>query len=247
MEPDSWLGVEVRHLAALKAVAEEGSFGRAATRLGYTQSAVSQQIATLERLVGERLVERPGGPPAGVDDRGRTVLLRHADAIVSRLGAAHADLASLQSGTAGLASRRHVSERRRAGLAGGDPAVPAADWHATCSCPRATTARWCGRSSAAISISRSPACLCPTALSTRSSSCAIRTCSWFPRDRRRRPDRRGHCPSVGDLDLISYRRCTSSHQVERQRPLLGATPEVGFRSDDNGTMQGSSRPAWAWR
>ena len=79
MEPDRWLGVELRHLAALQAVAEEGSFGRAAIRLGYTQSAVSQQIATLERLVGERLVERPGGPrPISITEAG-TVLLRHAD------------------------------------------------------------------------------------------------------------------------------------------------------------------------
>jgi len=52
MESDSWLGIELRHFAALQAIASEGSFGRAAQRLGYTQSAISQQIATLERIVG---------------------------------------------------------------------------------------------------------------------------------------------------------------------------------------------------
>ena len=47
--------LELKHLVALRAVASERSFGRAAERLGYTQSAISQQIAALER---ERIRER---------------------------------------------------------------------------------------------------------------------------------------------------------------------------------------------
>jgi len=102
MEPDSWLGVELRHFAALQAVASEGSFGRAAERLGYTQSAISQQIQTLERIVGEKLVERPGGPRAvSLTEAGR-LLLRHAESIVARLQAAQADLHALRSGEAGV-------------------------------------------------------------------------------------------------------------------------------------------------
>jgi molybdate transport repressor ModE-like protein len=101
MEPNSWLGVELRHFAALEAVASQGSFGRAAAQLGYTQSAISQQIATFERIVGEKLVERPGGPRAvSLTEAGR-LLLRHADSIVARLQAAQADLQALRAGEAG--------------------------------------------------------------------------------------------------------------------------------------------------
>ena len=54
----------MRHLVAFETVAEERSFTRAARRLGYTQSAVSHQMATLERLVGKQLIERPKGSEA---------------------------------------------------------------------------------------------------------------------------------------------------------------------------------------
>jgi DNA-binding transcriptional LysR family regulator len=101
MESDPWLGVEVRHLAALQAVARHASFGRAAQALGYTQSAVSQQIAALERAVGERLVERPGGPrPVSLTEAGE-LLLGHAERIMARLAAARADLAALSDGELG--------------------------------------------------------------------------------------------------------------------------------------------------
>jgi DNA-binding transcriptional LysR family regulator len=98
---NGWSGVELRHLVALEAVVTEGSFGRAADRLGYTQSAVSQQIATLERVVGERLLERPRGPRAVTTTEPGALLLRHAQAIRARLEAAQADLAALRAGETG--------------------------------------------------------------------------------------------------------------------------------------------------
>ena len=101
MEADRWLGLDLRHLIALKAIADEGSFGKAAEKLGYTQSAISQQIAALERIVGLRLIERPGGPrPISLTEAGQ-ILLRHADAIQARLLAAKADMSALEAGDAG--------------------------------------------------------------------------------------------------------------------------------------------------
>ena len=53
--------IELRALRALIAVSDNGSFRAAAARLGYTQSAISHQIADLERAVGAALFTRPGG------------------------------------------------------------------------------------------------------------------------------------------------------------------------------------------
>jgi DNA-binding transcriptional LysR family regulator len=101
MSANDWLGVDLRHLAALEAVARTGSFGRAARELGYTQSAISQQVAQLERIVGQRLFHRPGGPRPVEPTEAGLLLLRHADAIVGQLDAARADMAALAEGEAG--------------------------------------------------------------------------------------------------------------------------------------------------
>ncbi|HEY2270092.1 MAG TPA: LysR family transcriptional regulator [Streptosporangiaceae bacterium] len=54
-------GLGLRELQAVLAVAELGSFRRAATALGYTQSALSHQVSALETALGQSLFLRPGG------------------------------------------------------------------------------------------------------------------------------------------------------------------------------------------
>ncbi len=77
-------------LRVLRQIAESGSFTAAAARLGYTQSAISRQAASLERSAGTALFERrPDGvrlTPAGL------TLLRHARTILDCLAAAERDL-----------------------------------------------------------------------------------------------------------------------------------------------------------
>ena len=93
--------LDMRHLLALDAVAAEGTFARAAERLGYTQSAVSQQIAALERAVGERVFDRPGGPkPVELTPYGSALLVGGRD-ILARVEALAAELDRFRAGNAG--------------------------------------------------------------------------------------------------------------------------------------------------
>ena len=93
--------LELRHLSALRAVAETGTFGKAATKLGFSQSAVSQQIASLERIVGASMFERHGGPrPVTLTPAGE-LLLPHAVSILDRVRVTEADLAGFLAGEIG--------------------------------------------------------------------------------------------------------------------------------------------------
>ncbi|MEU9762468.1 LysR family transcriptional regulator [Streptomyces sp. NPDC001834] len=70
-------GVEIRHLRAFLAVADEGNVTRAAARLRVTQPAVSRTLAALERHLGVRLVDRSTHhlalTPEGIAFRDRAV------------------------------------------------------------------------------------------------------------------------------------------------------------------------------
>jgi molybdate transport repressor ModE-like protein len=93
-----WPGIELRHLEALSVVADEGSFRRAARRLGYTQSAISQQIAALERAVGHPVLERPSrGKPLALTEIGSR-LRRLYDTVEHAMAAARADVAAAAAG-----------------------------------------------------------------------------------------------------------------------------------------------------
>ncbi len=93
--------VEVRQLRALQAVADEGSFGRAAERLGFTQSAISQQIAALERAVGDKVFDRPGGPKRVELTPTGSLVLGYASRLFEQMRIAEDGLRSLRAGEVG--------------------------------------------------------------------------------------------------------------------------------------------------
>jgi DNA-binding transcriptional LysR family regulator len=97
--------LDPRRLRVLREVAARGSFAAAAEALAFTPSAVSQQVAALERETGTRLVER-GVRPVRLTDAGRA-LVAHAEAVLARLEEAQQELgeiAALRRGRLRLAS-----------------------------------------------------------------------------------------------------------------------------------------------
>jgi molybdate transport repressor ModE-like protein len=85
--------LDLKRLRILREVASQGSFSGAADALYLSQSAVSQQIATLEREVGMQLLDRARGGPK-LTDAGR-VLVGHAEAAIARLEEAERELAAI--------------------------------------------------------------------------------------------------------------------------------------------------------
>jgi molybdate transport repressor ModE-like protein len=240
MEPDSWLGLELRHLIALKAISEHGTFGRAAKELGYTQSAISQQIAMLERIVGQRLIERPGGPrPVSLTEAG-VLLLRHADAIAARLQAAQADLAALDAGDAGplrIGTYQSVGAKvLPALLREFTEQWPKVEITLRESADDQELAAFVERGELDLTFVVLPLGPGPyETLELFRDPYVLVVPSGSPLAGRDRP------PSVRELvehPLISYRTCRTTQRVEDRLRQSGRDPNIVFRSDDNGTVQG---------
>jgi DNA-binding transcriptional LysR family regulator len=238
-QPDTWLGVEVRHLAALEAVAREKSFGRAAEQLGYTQSAISQQIGTLERIVGERLVERPGGPRAVSLTEAGELLLRHAEAIVARLEAARADMASLRAGESGtlrVGTYQSIGARVLPAVMrhfrADHPGIELV-LHEPTTDPELYALIESGELDLAF-------CSLPlpegpfTALELMKDPYVLLVPAESPLARRKSAS----LADIGNTPLIGSQTCSSGLRLETDLREHGVEVEYAFRTDDNGTVQG---------
>jgi DNA-binding transcriptional LysR family regulator len=240
MQTDEWMGLELRHLVALKAVAEEGSFGRAARRLGYTQSAISQQMAALERIVGQRLVDRPGGPrPISLTEAGR-LLLSHADGITARLRAAQADMNALGAGDAGplrVGTYQSVGARVLPGLLQSFRAEwPKIDVTLVESADDRELLALIESGEVDLSFVVFPLRPGPfESAELMRDPYVLLVPSDSPLAGRDRPP---SLREIVDMPLIGYRSCRTTEQVEERLRGAGREPHVVFRSDDNYTVQG---------
>jgi DNA-binding transcriptional LysR family regulator len=240
MERDGWLRIELRHLAALRAVAEQGSFGAAAARLGYTQSAVSQQIATLERAVGERLIDRPGGPRRVSLTEAGEILLGHAERVVAGMEAAWADLQAHAAGDAGtlrVGTYQSVGARILPDLMRRFVALrPGVEVHLTESSSDQELLDLVERGETDLSFTVLPLAEGPfEAVELMRDPFVV----IVPADSDLADA--GALPSLAEmreLSIIGSRHCFAGAQVERFLESRGVALKVVFRSDDNGTVQG---------
>lgn len=238
--PNYWLGLELRHLEVLQAIAERGTFWAASESLDCSPSAVSQLLGTLEKIVGHRLVERSRGRRrVHLTEAGR-LLLRHADAIVARLRAAHADLDSFTRGTTGLL---RVGTYQSVG----SKILPALLRQFTREWPAVEIRLVEGATDEILlnMIERGELDLTYTGLplpdgpfegiKLMEDPFVLLVARDSPLSRRR------SAPGPSDLaglNLITLTQSPVVAAVEGYFRRLGATPRIVFRTDDNGTMQG---------
>jgi DNA-binding transcriptional LysR family regulator len=239
MTADRWLGLELRHVAALQAIAEEGTFAAAAARLGYTQSAISQQIVALERIVGATLLERPRGRrPQGLTAAGELVL-RHGRAMLARVAATQADLEALTDASGGplrVGTYQSIGLRILPKLlpAFGD-AWPEIEIEFRESTSDAELLALVEKGAIDLAF-----CMLPLndgpfeALELLSDPYMFVVPAGSPFATKAS---RLTLKEIASHGLVCYRSCPTTHDVELLMRRRGIEPRIIFRSDDNATLQ----------
>jgi DNA-binding transcriptional LysR family regulator len=240
---NKWAQIELRHLIALQAIAETGSFGRGALLVGYTQSAISQQIAALEAILDERLIERSRGPrPIQLTEPGR-VLLRHAEAIVAHLHAAQADIAAYQAGEMGVlrvgtyqSVGTHLLPLVVRSFAAAWPQVEIRLTEATGDEPLLASV---ASGDLDLAFTTIPLLDGPFA------SVELLTDPWVlllaadaPLAESARANGMVELSELKDYPLIGFRQCRATAEFEAYLAEHGVSLRTIFRSEDNGTVQG---------
>ena len=235
----AWQGIEVRHLAALQALAEETSFRGAARRLGYSQPAVSQQLAALERIVGKKLVNRPRvSQPLTLTDAGQRVLTC-ARAIQASLAVAEADLlAAADGGPLRIGAYQTIAAHLL-------PQVVRELAHKTPSVRLLLTetpedeklARLLDQGELDLAFVDLPLRL-PRDYATESLA-SDEYVLVLPRDApRARRGRPVQLAELGEFELIGFKSSGSTHRVIAHLRGRGIEPRFALRSDDNSVVQG---------
>jgi DNA-binding transcriptional LysR family regulator len=234
---DRLLGVEIRHLAALEAIAERRSFAAAARELGYSQSAISHQIATLERAAGTRLLDRPVGTRTVTVTEAGERLLRHARRVAGAMRAAEADLAALARGDAGTlhvgtfqsASVRLLPRVMR-GFVARRPGIEVRLVEADYEEELHDRLRRGALELSFLLRTEDPAL---DAIHVLTDAYVLLVPRDDPLARRRRPIR---LKDIASLPLIAYKRPDEGGEAALR--AAGAEPQVVFRSDETAVVQG---------
>ncbi|HZU16064.1 MAG TPA: LysR family transcriptional regulator [Candidatus Dormibacteraeota bacterium] len=234
---DHWADLQLRHLLALQAVARGGSFWAAADLLDCSQSTVSQRIASLERIVGERLVERSRGRrPNGLTEAGRR-FLHHAEPILARAQAARADFAAFSNGAAG---RLRVGTYQSAGarilpalLREYATAWPAVEIGLTETWLDDQLLEEVERGELDLAFAFYPLPPGPFASVSLLEDPYVLLVPADSELAARPPSPR----QLQDLPLIGFRHCRVTQHMEEQLRARGVEPGFVFRSDDNATVQ----------
>jgi molybdate transport repressor ModE-like protein len=236
---DLWSRLELRHLLALDAIAREGSFWAAANALDCSQSAVSQQVALLERIVGHRLVERSRGRrDVTITEAGR-LLLAHAEAITARLRAARADFAAYAEGAAGVlrvGSYQSVGQRivptllREFAAAWSRVEVRLEERASDHELLDLVEGGDLDLTFGILPLRRGPF---ESVELLRDPYVVVVPAAW-PVGAEGRPFR---VRDLRGLPMVSYRTCHTVDEIEEFLRRRGVQADVVFRSDDNGTVQ----------